>query len=316
VRQVSALRSDIPVRFALVGSLLGAAVIHAAQGREHFEEWWAAGWFFVFITLAEAGTALWSVRSRNRRVNLIALWLSGLALLVWGVSRSIGLPFGPERWLPERVGRPDFAAGTLELITIAAALLLLKGRATRQHPAIGSFAVLTTAVLVGIAFTAPEECGSHADEWPFGPLVPVDGHAMVYRDTPPTKAESGDRVAVVIGYLKNCGARTLRIDDIDVSAFGDGGAVGPVKIVSASRIRDHNSVSLKTFATARDAVDATVPPTRDDPSLVLVAEIDTGGLDRAEGSLGVGAVIVSYKTGWRTFRAPFGSAAQVVVGSA
>ncbi len=46
-------------------------------------------------------------------------------MVLWAVSRTAGLPFGPEPWMPEPVGRPDFTATLLEGATIVALVLLL-----------------------------------------------------------------------------------------------------------------------------------------------------------------------------------------------
>ena len=97
------------LRPLLVAGLVGSAAIHAAVVPEHLTEWAAAGSFFVVLTLAELalGTACSSgspavLGRRGRGL--------GRPLVLWLVSRTVGLPFGPEPWHPRRWDSPTSAA--------------------------------------------------------------------------------------------------------------------------------------------------------------------------------------------------------------
>ena len=85
---------------------------------EHLDEWLAAGVFFVALTLAEVAAAA-AVLAWDRAWRLPALVaavvVSAGPLLVWLVSRTVGLPFGPEAFEPEAVGVADVLSCVLEL---------------------------------------------------------------------------------------------------------------------------------------------------------------------------------------------------------
>jgi hypothetical protein len=113
------------LRLTAVFTLLGAAVIHASVTAEHFEEWAAAGVFFVVITVAEAGLGVLLLWTPRRVLYLVALAVSAATVLVWAVSRTAGLPFGPEAGTPEGVGRPDTISTFFELVTVVVTLPLV-----------------------------------------------------------------------------------------------------------------------------------------------------------------------------------------------
>jgi len=117
----------------LVAGLLGAAVVHAAVVREHLGEWPAAGWFFVLLTLAEVAAAV-LVATRRRWALPMALAVSAGPLLLWLWSRTLGMPFGPDPWVPEAVGLADLAACALELTTLVLAVALTPARRSRERP--------------------------------------------------------------------------------------------------------------------------------------------------------------------------------------
>ena len=116
--------------------LIVAAAIHLAVTPEHLHEWFAAGVFFLVLAAGQlvlAGAVLrakpgWPVRA--------AVAVSLGCVVLWAVSRTTGLPFGPEAGMPERVGPMDTAAGLTEVLT--AALLwsaAIAGRGPRTPPA-------------------------------------------------------------------------------------------------------------------------------------------------------------------------------------
>ena len=161
------------VRLLLVGMLLGAAVIHAAILPEHFEEWPAAGWFFVGLTLAELAVAgLILSRARERAALLAAGALSVVPLVAWLWSRTVGLPFGPESGVAESVGVPDVLACVLEVGALLAVWALLKpGRLVR--PALSAHTkglialTLIGVISIGFAATGPswfDAFGVHATQ--------------------------------------------------------------------------------------------------------------------------------------------------------
>ncbi|GAA5023533.1 hypothetical protein GCM10023258_14940 [Terrabacter aeriphilus] len=108
---------------------------------------------------------------RSHRLLIAAVLLGVGPLLVWLVSRTVGLPFGPGAGEVEAVGQADLAAVALELVTVclAARMLLLStsaadpiGPTDRRSPA-HVRALAVTAVLavtvVGCAGALPDLLG-------------------------------------------------------------------------------------------------------------------------------------------------------------
>jgi hypothetical protein len=91
-----------------------AAGIHLAVAPEHFREWWAFGVFFAVCGVAQLAWASmpWSA----------AVGIGGNAALIvlWALSRTKGLPFGPDAGTPEAVGPVDFATVILESVAVLA----------------------------------------------------------------------------------------------------------------------------------------------------------------------------------------------------
>ncbi len=136
------------LRLLLVAGLVGSAVIHAAVVPEHLAEWSAAGLFFVVLTAAELAVAV-AVTGGARLAPLAAALVSIGPLVLWLVSRSWGLPFGPEPGTPEAVGLADLAACAVEVVTLLAALRLLR----RARPVSRSAPVRALPVVMVLAVT-------------------------------------------------------------------------------------------------------------------------------------------------------------------
>jgi hypothetical protein len=139
---------DVPDR-PLVSSVAiwtsgGAALAHAAVAPEHFEEWPAAGAFFVVLAVLQASFALAVARSRTTVPVLSTAVVGNVAVItLYVVSRTAGLPFGPEHVAHahhhpgaavvasavEGVGALDLATLIAELAVVVAAVAMLPKRA-------------------------------------------------------------------------------------------------------------------------------------------------------------------------------------------
>jgi hypothetical protein len=144
---------------------VGAALIHVGVSADHFQEWWAAGLFFLVSAAAQLGWAVWCwSRASSRRVLLAGAGGSAALALVWVVSRTSGLPFGPGAGVAEPVGVADTVCVALEVLsavlaTVAAtawAPARLKAPSTPRRAAVltGAVAALTL-VASGAAIAAP-----------------------------------------------------------------------------------------------------------------------------------------------------------------
>jgi hypothetical protein len=154
-------------RMVLITGLVGSAAIHAAVVPEHLQEWTAAGTFFVLLVLVELALALAVLLRPDRLVLVVTAWVSVATLLLWLVSRTVGLPFGPEAGVPEAVGLPDVACCLLELVTLAAAVIVLRrwSRLARQSvhsPHARAIAVLCLVAITTLGLGATEVSWLHA----------------------------------------------------------------------------------------------------------------------------------------------------------
>ncbi len=144
---------------------LSAAGIHFAVITDHLEEdvlfgalFFALGWF----QLVWAQVYLVWPRSSVAR---LALLVNLGAVLVWVLSRTVGLPIGPQAWLPEQIALTDVLATAFEisLIGLLVPTLLTNrfGRALdEQMPVqkafvLTAFATLAVGLLTAVALVPP-----------------------------------------------------------------------------------------------------------------------------------------------------------------
>ena len=97
--------------FGLVAVLSGvAAGIHLGVAPEHFGEWWGYGAFFVLAAAGECGlVALLALRPRAWVVQ-VGIGASLVTMLMYLVSRTSGIPFGPSTGVVEPVDLLGLAA--------------------------------------------------------------------------------------------------------------------------------------------------------------------------------------------------------------
>lgn len=103
----------------------GAALLHFALLWEHFQEYVLFGVLFALTALLQlAWSALVLRRPSRPLLQAGALGNLGVAI-VWLLSRTVGLPFGPEPWTPEPVGVADSLATAFEVLIVIGATVLL-----------------------------------------------------------------------------------------------------------------------------------------------------------------------------------------------
>jgi hypothetical protein len=109
-----------------------AGLIHAVAAIQHVNEYVPFALFFALVAPAQFAWGAALYRRPGRRL-LLAGALGSLAVAaLWVVSRTSGLPLGPEAWEPESVGLVDATATAAELVLAAIALahLLAPARGT------------------------------------------------------------------------------------------------------------------------------------------------------------------------------------------
>jgi hypothetical protein len=147
-------RRTLPGQLALCSG--AAATIHFAVVWPHWDEYVP---FAVAFAITGAFQFAWAalVLVRPVRGVLLAGAIVNLGVAAaWVISRTVGMPVGPEPWTPETLGVADVAATVFELALAAGALLLLspaphsvEGRGARlaaQVPAIAIGVTLLVAL--------------------------------------------------------------------------------------------------------------------------------------------------------------------------
>ncbi|MGH2771353.1 MAG: hypothetical protein ACRDJF_12655, partial [Actinomycetota bacterium] len=130
----------------------GAGVIHLSAAPEHFELSLAHGLFFIVVAGLQLLWAGLIVRRPTSSLLAAGALGNGAIAAIWLISRTSGIPFGPEAGIPEPVGLTDSLATAFELLIIGAGAYLLLRRPT---PAEGSPSFLRAAMarptLAGVA---------------------------------------------------------------------------------------------------------------------------------------------------------------------
>ena len=147
---VPARRGRVPVGFAdrsqadraptVVGAAsvvvallsIGAAIVHFAVIAQHFEEWWLTGMFFLSIALFQLAWGLLVLIQPSALVYAAGAIANVLIIVTWIVSRTSGVPVGPEAGEAEAVSFPDALATAFEVVLIVVLVALLAERSARR----------------------------------------------------------------------------------------------------------------------------------------------------------------------------------------
>ena len=141
------------LRWGLAMLSLGAAGIHLAMMGDHFNETWYHGSFFAATAWLQLAWAVAIVVKPARKL-LLAGIVGNLAIAqVWLVSRTIGIPFGPNSGNAEAVAFADVLATILEVGIVLGSLALLRPqffdrpvRAATAVPGVAGVGVLVAAL--------------------------------------------------------------------------------------------------------------------------------------------------------------------------
>jgi hypothetical protein len=309
-------------RAAAILTLVGSAVIHFSQVRAHLQEWRPSGITFLVLAGAELLLAVAMLIGASRPAYLLGIWVSQATILLWLLSRTVGIPFGPEAFVPEPVGRPDLTATALEALTLGVLFPLYlwrsAGNGANRFSARGYLAMGLMAILVGsstwFAVLPAGGCDGHgASESLTGPLIPIDGHSILGRNTPVAQANAGQEVGLVVGVLKNCGSSILTIrsarltgaTNFEMAARSISFWVVPPTLARPGRI-------VPVDALKRNGVPlpgkVEVPPQEEStqyPGLVLLVHA------ARRGDFSVNSIGVTYTAGGRTYTSPYATIARL-----
>jgi hypothetical protein len=167
-RGIAGAGADDVLVFSAALLSAGAATIHFAVAKMHFDEYRLFGVFFVCSGLAQLVWPLWLLLRRWRPLLLLGAVGNALIVTLWAIDRIWGLPLGPSVWEPDPIGFGDTAASALEVLVVGVCVALLRrGRGTRLHAAnllaltLGVIALAALSLLsilgVGSSFLTPTE---------------------------------------------------------------------------------------------------------------------------------------------------------------
>ncbi len=107
--------------------LATAGLAHLSVAPAHFGEWWWFGALFLLAAGLQMGLAL-GLLLRPSRANFTAGVVVSCALIaVWTLSRSSGLPLGPEPGAEEGIGALDLLTTLDEIALVVLAAVALLG---------------------------------------------------------------------------------------------------------------------------------------------------------------------------------------------
>jgi hypothetical protein len=120
----------------LAGALSAVAgLIHVKATVDHAGHYWLFGVLFGLVACAQIAlaVALWRTQVPDD-VLVIGVAVTIGVVIVWLVSRTVGLPIGPGAGKPEQIGVSDAFAAMIELVFVAVACLIVRpgGRVGRR----------------------------------------------------------------------------------------------------------------------------------------------------------------------------------------
>jgi hypothetical protein len=135
------------VQLAVLSAAVGA--IHLSVAAPHFDYYWMHGAFFVAIGLAQIAWAGLVLAYPTRFVFTLGAVGNAAIVGTWAISRTMGVPFGPEPWVPEHVEMIDGIATAFEVLIVGAIFYRLRKpeRATGGELSFGRLAAFGGIVL-------------------------------------------------------------------------------------------------------------------------------------------------------------------------
>jgi hypothetical protein len=170
-------RNELSIAAALLSA--GAAAIHASVAVPHFDESALYGLLFVATVLLQAGWAALVLAAPSVRLLVAGVVVNAGVIGAWAVSRTLGLPNGPEPWTAEPVAPLDLAATSFELGIVVCGVLLLATPScsvAASGPGLRRFAAVGAAVVAGITCAALAATEHGTAGHTHGPSTPPHAH--------------------------------------------------------------------------------------------------------------------------------------------
>lgn len=134
-------------------------MIHLGVMPMHWRHWVLSGIFFIAMAVFQLIWAIVAWSQPTRWVLALGILVNGGAAVLWAMSRTAGLPFGPMAGIPETVDTAGICALLLQCyVVMGAAWSWMRGFEAQQVSGLGRAAVLigantvmAGAVMVGLA---------------------------------------------------------------------------------------------------------------------------------------------------------------------
>lgn len=148
---------------ALGGLSIVAGVIHTKALSDHVAHSLTFGAFFAVVACAQVAWGIRAYRGALSSPVLVAgAWANLAVVVIWAISRTVGMPFGPWAGEAEAIGLTDVMATLDELAVMAlvAALVTTRAGAPRLSWLHGAYAV-RLAIMLGSASLFATAIGGH-----------------------------------------------------------------------------------------------------------------------------------------------------------
>ena len=136
-----------PVVLTAAALSLLAGWVHLAYVAPHMRAWWLYGLFFLAVGLGQGVLAALLIRWPQPWVALAGIAMNAGVVVMYVMTRSGGVPFGPHAGVVEKAKTIDLLTTASEVAIIVLLLLLLGRRATR----VAVNVVLVLGVLLWVA---------------------------------------------------------------------------------------------------------------------------------------------------------------------
>jgi hypothetical protein len=237
----SRLTWPIPTVYSALAIVsLATAGIHFAVMGDHFQEYLVFGIFFAVVAWFQSLWALGVVVSPTRSLLLTGALVNALVVVVWLVSRTIGLPIGPDPGIAEPAAFLDGLSTVLEVVIVASiATLLVRGAPGRATAARSGLALVGGLTLVLVLLTTvavasmSEEAHGHEEE---GSAEPVPGDPGLARvelgdgHTLQALVEGSDGTTQIHLTFFDADEAALDVEELSVSGLSPSGSEVPIPV--------------------------------------------------------------------------------------
>ena len=167
---------DLAIFAGLVLGGLSAAAggIHGAAMPEHARDHWVFGVFFAVSAAFQIGWAVGAMRSITRLFLQVGAAANAAFVLLWFVTRTTGVPIGPEPWVAEPIG---FVDGVVVAMEIALVVLCLRLAAPGVYESLRGRPTPTGFVVAALAAAAIALTALSAARGPHMAAEGAPGHA-------------------------------------------------------------------------------------------------------------------------------------------